>query len=179
MTKNLTLAQFRAEFDQWIPSQAPTDEVIAGVASALSDRTRPIERGLGDSETLYAWSSEDVPVVQPALKLLGELISGGFLSPKFLGVALSELVAFLIKLRKNRAEIRDPKLIAVLLTLRDGPAGGMSASDIAAVLAKASNPPLTERNDVETALDDLATAGKHGRPHPLVERSSNLWRSRV
>jgi|SRR6266850_1840560 len=182
MAETLTRAELKQKIKKWIPKQADAEEVVSGVAIALTppkDRTRVLERGIGERGVRYAWSTKDVPVVESGLKLFGELLTGGTFSPKLLGMSVVELVTFLIRLRQNRARLTDPGLIAVLLILRDGPKSGMSATAIAKALAVQPKPPLSGRTEVEQALDTLATPKKGERPHPLVERDGNLWMTRV
>jgi hypothetical protein len=152
---------------------------MSAVERALNPVTRPLERDLLDSKVRYAWRTEDVPIVESALKLLGELVAGGFLSPAFLGAGLVELVGLLIRLRKNRAAIRDPAQLAVLLALRDGPPGGMTALAVSKELAKADKPLVNGRSEVEKVLQTLATPEKDLRPQPLVQRIENTWKSLV
>src|SRR5215510_11904185 len=138
MPKTLTRDELKQKIKKWIPKQVEADEVVSGVAIALTppeERTRVLERGIGERGVRYAWSTEDVPIVESALKLFGELLAGQALSPKFLGTTVVEAVTFLIRLRRNRARITDPGLIAVLLVLRDGPKSGMSATAISKALA--------------------------------------------
>jgi hypothetical protein len=178
MSDSITRAELRQKLQGWIPAALDADEVVNAVALALHEQPRPVELDLLDPNTLFAWRSEDVPVIEPALRVLGELVAAGF-APSMLGVTLVELVGFLIRLRRNRAKLQDPGQIAVLLALRDGPPGGLSATSIAEQLARSANPPLAGRNQVETVLDLLATPAKPERPHPLVAREGNLWKTLV
>jgi len=182
MTENLNRRELKLKLEEWIPEGMDSEAVTAGVAGALlpaEDRTRPIERGLLGDDALYAWRSDDVPIVESALKSLGEVVASGLLAPAFLGLTLVELVTFLVRLRRNRARLTDPGLIAVLLLLKDGPPGGMSATDLAKGLERMASPPFAGRSEVERALDTLAAPKKGERPHPLVERDGNLWKSLV
>jgi hypothetical protein len=180
--QRLTRSALREKILAWIPEGPESEDVVSGVVLAVIDpelRTRPMERDLLKPDTLYAWRSEDVPIVEPALRLLGELVAGGFVSPTFIGVGVVELVTVLIKLRRHRAAVRAPGEVAVLLCLRDGPPGGMSASGIAERLAREAKPALSGRAEVVRVLDELATPRQGTRPHALVERDGNLWKALV
>jgi hypothetical protein len=182
MSEMLTRDQLRERIESFIPPQTNADEVVAAVGLALTEPeavTRPIERDLLVKKRLYAWSEKDVPVVEPALRILGELVTGGFFSPKFIGVSIAEMVGFLIRLRTHRSKLDDPALIAVLLTLTTGPKGGLSASAIADRLAAEATAPLAGVTAVERALETLATPDGDDRPHALVERSGSVWKSLV
>jgi hypothetical protein len=164
----------------WIAPGVDVKDAVDGVAAYLrGPQARPIERDLLDRKTLYAWSNEDAPIVEPALRVAGELVAGGFLNPTFVGVTLYELVTYLIRLRRNRARLTDPGQIAVLLALRDGPKGGMSATKITEVLTKSAPAPLSDVDAVEKVLDVLSTSDNEGRPHALVKCTGNLWSSLV
>lgn len=182
MDEMLTRLEIKRKLEPWLVEGLPADEIVKGVLVALEDSTkltRPIEKGILGDRAIYAWRSEDVPVVEPALRLLGELLAGGFVSPKALGVGIAELVTFLVRLRRERARVEDPKHIAVLLRLREGPSGGLSVTSLAEQLAELPDSPFEGRSDVERILEELATPAAGERPHALVERRGMLWRALV
>lgn len=178
--EKLTQEQLREKILPLVPPALDAEAAVSGVAAALYELERPMERGLfGDRHTLYAWRSEDVPFVESGLSMLGELVENGFVSPKFLATSLVELVKLWVLLRKERSAIRDPGMAAVLLLLKSGPRGGMSESDLVERLTERSDPPIKTRKQVEEALDKLARPNRPEQPHALVENDGSLWKSLV
>jgi len=173
----MTRDQLGEEIAPLVPAGVDPNEVMEGVTLALvprSERKLPLVRVPFKSDMLYAWSEDDASSTKLALNLFGEiapaLLTGhaGLLS---LGIAVKEIVCFLIDLKRHHVLVSDPLEIKILLLLRDAD-NGLSAQQIRAQF-KAEPPPLV---DIEQALDSLAHAEAHGGPRPLVRSDRMTWK---
>jgi hypothetical protein len=131
---------------------------------------------------VYAWRESDASVTKTALEVLSQLGQSFLLGPSGianLGVALKELVCFLIELRRQRVRVSDPIEISVLLLLHKTPSG-LTSTGIRQRLVEAHRgegaPSLSE---VENALDRLANAVAATGPKELVRADGQIWKSLV
>jgi hypothetical protein len=112
--------ELRETIAPWVPDGVDADEVAAGVALSLtppSERTLPIVQNPFNKE-LYAWSAEDASATKLALDLLGELAQGLLAGPAGLinlGLAVKEVVCFLIDLKRHSVRVTDPLQIKMLM----------------------------------------------------------------
>ena len=173
-TEQLTYTALRERISPLIPPGIDRDEVTEGVLLALtpsSERQLPFIKLKDDA--LYAWSEEDASATKLGLELLGETITalladGGLVS---LGMAIKDIVSFLIDLRRHHTKVADPLQIKVLLVLRKA-ATGLTAIKIRERLGAAA-PTLVE---VEDALRALAKAESRSGPRPLVRDDQTIWK---
>jgi len=153
------------------------DEVLAGVALSLvppSERTLPMIRNPFKSNMLYAWSEDDASATKLGVELLSQLGQGLLAGPTGLlnlGLAVKEVICFLIDLNRHSVRVTDPLQIKLLMLLRDADAG-LSAQQLRARFG-ATAPTLAE---IETALDALARAEANGKPRPLVRVDQMMWK---
>jgi hypothetical protein len=146
------------------------------------DLTLPVERDLVRRNVLYAWREEDASATKVALDVLAQLWgaavsgTGGFAN---LGVAIKDLVAFLVNLHRHRVRIDDPLKIAVLLILREN-SGGLTAPQIAervrGMKGREAPPSVSE---VEATLKALENENAKGGPKALVRPDGLVWKSIV
>ena len=175
--REITGVELRQQILPWIPRGLDPDEVAKGVALALvppGERTYPLVSNPFRRDRLYAWSETDASAVRLALGLLGEIaravLTGG-VDLLSVGVALHEVVTFLIELKRHHVTVIDKLHIKLLLLLRDAD-GGLSASQILDRLGRGA-PPLAE---IEQALLDLEHATSEAGPRPLVRRDRMIWK---
>lgn len=182
--EQLTREQLSKRLRSAIPPGVDADQVMAGVMLALrppEERTRPIERGLGESNVFYAWHESDASVTKMALEVLSQLGQSLLLGPSGivkLGVALKELVCFLIELHRHRVRVSDPVEVSVLLLLHKT-RSGLTSSGIRQQLVDAHGSDAPSPSEVETALDRLANAVAATGPKPLVRADGQIWKSLV
>jgi hypothetical protein len=184
-TERLTRQQLINRIQNSIPDQMDADQVIDGVILALKpaeERTRPLERGIGRSGVVYAWHESDASVTNMALEVLTQLGLSFLTGPAGvanLGVALKELICFLIQLNRHRVRVSDPVEVSVLLVLADTHSG-LTSLDIRQKLVKAhgrdNSPSLS---DVEKALARLANSVSATSHRPLVRADGQIWKSLV
>ena len=127
--RKLTLNELREEIAPMVPSGIDVDEVAEGVALALvprSERQLPLVRNPFKNDALYAWSEDDASATKLALGLFGEVFQAlftGHAGLANLGVAVKEVVCFLIDLKRHHVRVSDPLQIKILMLLRDADAG--------------------------------------------------------
>jgi len=176
--RNISQDELRAKVVPLVPAGLDTDEVVAGVALSLvppSKRTLPIVRNPLNSNVVYAWSEDDASATKLALELLSQLGQGLLAGPAGLinlGLAVKEVVCFLIDLKRHNVRLTDPLQIKVLTLLRDAKAG-LTALQLRARFGQTAPPTLAE---IETALDALVRADADGRPKPLVRADQMIWK---
>lgn len=169
----------------YVPEGMDPEEVASGIGMALTppgDLTLPVERDLLRRHVVYAWREEDASATKLALEVLGHLWgaamagSGGIVN---LGVAIKELVAFLVTLHRQRVRIDDPLKIAVLLRLRES-IGGLTAPQIAERLAglKGREKPPTVA-EIKTTLKALENEQTKSGSKALVRADGLIWKSLV
>jgi hypothetical protein len=170
----------------FVPQGVAPEEVASGVGIALTppgDLTLPLERDLFHwKDVVYAWREEDASATKLALEVLGEVWGALISGPEgvvHLGIAIKELVAFLVELHRHRVRIDDPLKIAVLFILRENSAG-LTAAQIAERLrgfkGRAEPPAVAE---IETILKALANEQAKGGPKALVRADGLVWKSLV
>jgi len=175
--RKISQAELREVIAPLVPKGIDADEVIAGVALSLvapSDRTLPIVRNPFNKK-VYAWSEDDASATKLALELLSHLGQGLLAGPAgllHLGLALKEVVCFLIDLNRNMVSVTDPLQIKLLLLLRDAE-GGLAAQQLHARLHSTEGPTLAE---IEMALDALSRADAKARPKQLVRADGMIWK---
>jgi hypothetical protein len=159
------------------PAGLDPQQVVEGVALALvprSERTLPLVQNPFKGDVLYAWSEDDASATKLALNLLSEIVQAllsGHAGLLNLGIAIKEVVCFLIDLERHHVRINDPLQIKILLLLRDTDAG-LSAVQIGKRLGIGA-PPLAS---IEKALDSLARTEARGCPRPLVRSDRMIWK---
>jgi hypothetical protein len=175
--RRITLGQLRADIAPLVPAGINPDEVVEGVALALvpsSERTLPLLRNPLKSDVLYAWSEDDASAAKLALSLLAEIahaLLDGHAGLLNLGMAVKEVVSFLIDLKRHHVRVSDPLQIKILMLLRDAKTGLYSEQIVARFGPEA--PPLA---DIEQALDALACAEAESGPRPLVRSDRMVWK---
>jgi hypothetical protein len=180
-SREISHDELREEISPWLPSGIDSDEALAGVALALvppSQRTLPIVRNPFQSGVLYAWSTDDASATKLALKLLSQLGQGLLAEPTGLinlGLAIKEVICFLIDLKRHSVQVVDPLQIKVLMLLRNSDSG-LSAQQLSYRFGGSSPPSLSE---IDNALDALVRAEADGRPKPLVRVDRMIWKSLV
>ncbi len=184
-TEWLTGHQLKKRLKASIPNDMDVDEIMAGVMIALrspAERTRPIELGIGKSDVVYAWHESDASVTKMALEVLTQLGLSFISGPSGvanLGVALKELVCFLIRLNRHRVRVTDPVEVSVLLLLNDA-RSGLTSKKIRQKLVDAHGsevaPNITE---IENALARLADSPSTTGPKSLVRVDGQTWKSLV
>ena len=185
LTELLTREQLDKRLRPSIPNGADADQVMAGVLLALTppeERTRPIERGIGEPNVVYAWRESDASVTRVAFDVLKDLGQSVLLGPKGiakLGVALKELVCFLIDLHRHRVRVVDPEEISVLLLLHKTPSGLTSRAIRQRLVEKHGREVAPSVPEVEKTLDRLANATAAAGPKPLVHADGQIWKSLV
>jgi hypothetical protein len=175
--RKITASELRDEVAPLVPAGIDPQQVMEGVALALvprSERTLPLVRNPFASDVMYAWSEDDASATKLALNLLSEvaqaLLTGhaGLLN---LGIAVKEVVCFLIDLERHHVRVNDPLQIKILLLLRDSDAG-LSSGQIRERLGTEA-PPLAA---IEQALDSLARTEARGGLRPLVRSDRMIWK---
>lgn len=181
----LTRQQLENRLHKSIPDEMDVDQVMEGVLLALKpveEHTRPIERGIGRSDVVYAWHDSDASVTKMALEILTQLglsFLSGPVGIANLGVALKELVCFLIQLNRHRVRVSDPVEVSVLLVLADAHSG-LTSKDIRLKLVEAhGNDHAPSLSDVEMALARLANSVSATGHRPLVRADGQIWKSLV
>lgn len=169
----------------FVPEGVNPEEVASGVGIALTppeDLTLPVESDLFRRNVLYAWREEDASATKLTLDVLGHVWgaamsgSGGIVN---LGIAIKELVAFLIQLHRHRVRIDDPLKIALLLRLRES-AAGLTAAQLADRLKGIKDPDISPSvREIEAALKALENEQAKGGPKALVRADGLLWKSLV
>jgi hypothetical protein len=178
--RKITLARLREEIAPLVPAGLNLDEVTEGVALALvprSERTLPLVRNPFKSDVLYAWSEDDASATKLALSLFGEILQAlltGHAGLLNLGIAVKEVVCYMIDLKRHHVRVSDPLQIKILLLLRDADAG-LSAEQIRARFGAEALPLAA----IEQALDHLAHAEAEGGPRPLVRSDRMIWKNLV
>jgi hypothetical protein len=131
---------------------------------------------------VYAWREEDASATKLALEVFAQLFGSVVSGPAAiasLGIAIKELVAFLVVLHRHRVRIDDPLKIAVLLMLRENSAG-LTALQIAEHLrsfkGRAEPPTVSE---IETTLKALEKEQAKAGPKALVLADGLVWKSLV
>lgn len=183
MTKprEISRDELREKVAPLVPNGFDANEVIAGVALSLvppSKRTLTIVRNPFKSNVLYAWSEDDASATKLALELLSQLGQGLLAGPAGLinlGLAVKEIVCFLIDLKRHSVRVSDALQIKVLILLHDAKAG-LTAQQLRDRFGKEEAPSLPE---IETALDALVRADVDGRLKPLVRKDQMIWKSLV
>lgn len=179
--RDISVSELREKVAPLVPRGMDTDEVVAGVALSLvppSERTLPVVRNPFNSDMAYAWSEDDASATKLALELLSQIAQGLLAGPAGLinlGLAVKEVVCFLVDLKRHSVRVTDPLQIKVLMLLRDADAG-LTAQQLRARFGTAEAPELAE---IEAALDALARADADGRPKPLVRADRLIWKSLV
>jgi hypothetical protein len=175
--RQITLSQLRAEIEPLVPAGINSDEVVEGVALALvppSERTLPLLRNPLRNDVLYAWSEDDASATKLALSLFAEVahaLLAGHAGLLNVGIAVKEVVSFLIDLKRHYVRVGDPLQIKILMLLRDAKAG-LSSEQIVARFGP-NAPPLAE---IEQALDSLTRTEAEGGPRPLVRSDRMIWK---
>jgi hypothetical protein len=184
-TEWLTKQQLKEQLSASIPNDMNIDQVMAGVLLALKppdERTRPVELGIGKPDVVYAWHESDASVTKLALEVLAQLGLSFLSGPSGvanLGVALKELVCFLVQLNRHRVRVSDPIEISVLLLLNDARAG-LTSKMIRQKLADAHGSEVAPKlSEVEDALARLANSASSTGPKPLVRADGQIWKSLV
>lgn len=184
-TEWLTGSQLKERLQASIPNDMDVDQVMAGVVLSLKppkERTRPVELGIGEPDVVYAWHDSDASVTKMALEVLAQLGLSFLLGPSGianLGVALKELVLFLIQLKRHRVRISDPVEVSVLLLLNDA-RSGLTSKKIRQKLVDAHGSKFAYNlSEVENALARLANSASNTGPKPLVRADGQIWKSLV
>jgi hypothetical protein len=158
-----------------------SSEVVEAIAAGFSDpstQTRPIDTAPWEPGVVYAWRSEDADIVKAALETLdgvAGLFSGNLVG---VGVGLKDLLSFWVRLRRNRVRVAEPTQVAVLLKLRQHPAG-LTASALWKSLKDRSGQGGLSLDDVETSLAQLGRAESSVGPKQLVIADGQVWKSLV
>jgi len=180
----LTREQLGERLRASIPSGMDPDQVLAGVLLTLKDpgeRTRPIAHQIG-KPVIYAWHESDASATNTALDVLAQLGLSTLLGPAGignLGVALKELVSFLVKLHRHRVRVSDPVEVSVVLLLHDA-GSGLTSWEIRQRLVRAHGAQVAPSlADVESALERLANASARTGPKALVRADAQVWKSLV
>jgi len=184
-TKMLTPEQLEEELGPSIPEGLNTKDVIDGVILALTpvqERTRAIDKDLFKRGVVYARYESDVPVIKTALEVLAHLGESLLLGPAgiaHMGLAVKELVVFLIELYRHRVRVSDPVEVSVLLLLHQK-RSGMTSKEISQRLIEAHGRDVApSRAEIDAALDRLANAVAASGPKPLVRADGQIWKSLV
>jgi hypothetical protein len=175
--RQITQSQLRKEIVPLVPAGINPDEVMEGVVLSLvprSERKLPLVVNPFKNDVLYAWSEDDASAMKLALNLFGQItqaLLAGHAGLLNMGIAVKEVVCFLIDLKRHHVQVDDPLQIKILLLLRDADAG-LSAEQVLARLG-AGAPQLA---DIEQALDSLANAEADSGPRPLVRSDRMIWK---
>jgi hypothetical protein len=176
----LTLDQLRERISSAADGRDVSAETLDALAAGFYDpaATRPIERGLGEAGVVYAWRSEDASIVNAALEFLEGAFAAFQGDAKGAGKELKSLVTFWVQLRRNRVRLADPKQVAVLLMLKEHPAG-MTASELWKALGASAGSGVFSLDDVEVALEKLGKGEAGTGAKQLVIADAQVWKCRV